>query len=80
MIYQDVERFGLLGLLPAHKKTKLVTKKDISIAKNAILNNSAFIQFALEEENADYINDILGELIDWVIVCNQAYNYYNKRA
>ncbi|MEY8389841.1 hypothetical protein D3Z47_02230 [Lachnospiraceae bacterium] len=74
MDYGDVERFHLLGIIP--KKKRYGTPKDVERCRNSILKNQEFIQFALKEERTECLEEILPELVEWVIVCNAAY-YWN---
>lgn len=73
MVYSDVKKFGLCGIIP-HKK-RYGTHKDITIVTNAIKQNNDFCQFALSEDNnATCINDIIGKLTRFVLLCNEIYN------
>lgn len=74
MVYSDVERFHLLGIIP--KKKRYGTPKDVERCRNCILENQEFIQFALEDERAETLGEILPGLVRWVIKCNEAY-YWN---
>lgn len=73
MVYSDVKKFGLCGIIP-HKK-RYGTHKDITIITNAIKQNNDFCQFALSENNnAKCINDIIGKITKFVLLCNEIYN------
>ena len=74
MVYQDIIDFNLVGILP--KKKRYGTDKDKSIVYNAIVNNKDFVQFALNKTGADYINQIIDKLIDFIIFCNEGYYLY----
>ena len=74
MLYKDIEDFNLIGILP--KKKRYGTSKDKRIVYNAIVNNKAFVQFALNKTGADYINQIIDKLIDFIIFCNEGYYLY----
>ena len=76
MFYQDIINFNLVGILP--KKKRYGTDKDKSIVYNAIVNNKDFVQFALNKTGANYINQIIDKLIDFIIKCNQIYYFYEK--
>lgn len=76
MFYQDIINFNLVGILP--KKKRYGTSKDKSIVYNAIVNNKEFVQFALNKTGANYINQIIDKLIDFIIECNQIYYFYEK--
>lgn len=78
MVYSDVKNYGLIGILP--DKKRYGTKKDIAITTDAIKKNKAFIQFVLEGKKAEYLNEILGGLVEWVIKRNEVfYKYELKR-
>jgi len=74
--YGDVERFGLLGILP--KKKRYGTEKDKRIAREKIKENNEFIQYAIAISGAHYINDIMDKLVDWVVFCNETYYFYTN--
>lgn len=76
MVYQDIIDFNLVDILP--KKKRYGTDKDKSIVYNAIVNNKDFVQFALNKTGADYINQIIDKLIDFIITCNQIHYFYDK--
>lgn len=76
MVYGDIINFNLANILP--KKKRYGTDKDKSIVYNAIVNNKEFVQFALNKTGADYINQIIDKLIDFIITCNQIYYFYDK--
>ena len=82
MVYSDVEKFGLIGCIPApNGKNGEYPKQNKKIRTevcNKILNNRPFCQFAMKEKNVPYINDILAHLVAWVITCNEAYYYYKN--
>lgn len=76
MVYSDVKKIGLLGIVSPPKSAAGYTKRNKKArleARAAILNNKPFIQFALKDKQALYINDILGALVEWVIKCNEVY-------
>lgn len=75
MVYSDVVKAGLCGILP--KKKRYGSKKDIAIINKAIRENHEFCQKAMQDQNADYINDIIGKMIKFVLVCNEIYNEEN---
>lgn len=77
MVYDDVKKYGLLGILP--DKKRYGTRKDIATVTEAVRKNKAFIQFSLEDENAGYLNEILAGLIEWVIKCNEVYYKYELK-
>lgn len=74
MVYSDIERFHLLGIIP--KKKRYGTPKDVERCRNCILKNQEFIQFALNEEHTESLDEILPQLVEWVIKCNEVY-YWN---
>lgn len=74
MLYDDVKKYGLVGILPAKKRYG--TKKDVAVVIDAIKSNKEFIQYALKEEQADYLGEILAGLVEWVIKCNEVYYKY----
>lgn len=76
MVYGDIIRYGLVDILP--KKKRYGTSKDRNIVYNAIVNNKDFVQFALNNTGANYINQIIDKLIDFIITCNQIYYFYDK--
>ncbi len=78
MVYSDVERFHLLGIIP--KKKRYGTPKDVERCRNCILENQEFIQFALEDEHAETLGEILPGLVRWVIKCNEVYYWNMERA
>lgn len=77
MVYSDVKKYGLIGILP--QKKRYGTKKDMAIVTAAIKNNPEFIQFSLKDEKAEYLNDILFGLVEWVIKCNEVYYLYELK-
>lgn len=80
MVYSDIEKYGFLGIVPppksgGYRKNNKSARKAI---KDAILKNKDFIQFVLRDKKADYINDILGSCIEWILKCNEVYYCYKK--
>ena len=73
MVYSDIKKFGFLGIIP--KKKKYGTEKDKCIVREAIQNNKEFIQFVLCEKNISDINEILADLTNFIVRCNEA--FYN---
>lgn len=71
MVYSDIEKHGLIGILP--KKKRYGTKKDKTIVKEAVLGNKDFVQFALQDTKATYINEIIDRVVSFIVKCNQAY-------
>lgn len=72
MVYSDIIKYGLCGILP-HKK-RYGTQKDIKTVEAAIKANSAFCQFAMNQYKVDHINGIIGKLTRFVLMCNEVYN------
>ena len=83
MVYSDIEKYGFIGIIPPPKtKDGDYAKHNRKVRKtieNAILNNREFVQFALKDTKSDYLNQILGRLIEWILHCNEAYYYYKHR-
>lgn len=77
MLYCDIKKWGLVGILPVKKRYG--SKKDIAIVTEAIKSNKTFIQYALQEEQADYLGEIMGSLVEWVIKCNEVYYNYELK-
>lgn len=77
MLYDDMKKWGLVGILPAKKRYG--SKKDVAIVIDAIKSNKEFIQYALKEKQADYLSEILAMLVEWVIKCNEVYYNYELK-
>ncbi len=69
MTYKDIMKHNLHNILPSDRKY-YGTKKDVETVTEAIKSNREFMQFAMAEKNATYINDIISHLIKFVVVCN----------
>ena len=76
MVYSDIKKFNLHNILKQQKQYNTKSKKLRKQVQTAILNNKDFIQFALKSTNEDYINNILGKLITFIIKCNDCYYNY----
>ncbi len=83
MVYSDVERFGLIGIIPAPTgKSNTYSKNNRSVRSKvteSVKSNQEFVQFALEDELADHLNEILGSVVEFIIKCNEAYYYFNGK-
>ena len=77
MNYLDYKKHGFIGILP--NKKRYGTEKDKRILKEAILKNKDFCQKAMKENEVNYLNDILGSLIEFGIRCNEAYWKYEVK-
>lgn len=75
MVYSEVVKAGLCGILP--KKKRYGSHKDICIIDKAIRANTEFCQKAMTEKGADYLNEIIGNLTAFVLKCNIIYNEEN---
>lgn len=71
MVYSDIKKYGLLGILP--KKKRYGTKKDKQIVREAVVANKNFLQFALQGVGATYVEKRIEKVVSFVITCNEAF-------
>ena len=76
MVYSDIKNFNLHNILKQQKQYNTKSEKLRKQVRTAILNNKDFIQFALKSTNESYINNIIGNLITFIIKCNDCYYNY----
>jgi len=83
MVYSDVERFGFIGIIPAPKGENGTYSKNNKAVRakvtDSVHSNHEFVQFALEDERADHLNEILGSVVEFILKCNEAYYYFNGK-
>lgn len=72
MVFSDLKKFGLHNCLKPQKRRTAEQRK---IAKDKILKNKAFIQFCLKDKKTKYFNTIIEPVIDFVILCNEAFYF-----